>query len=172
MIQTVHAVMELMVVHVVLAGGGTNVHHQILLLLLWPVPLCPILRVAVLHHQDAPSARRRVVLREAGRHLLHHDRRQRRWRRAPAVRRDGGVPQAQVAAAAVDASLLRAAVVVADAFAFGAPEFMKLVEVLRQGSVAQVARRGVAQGAELVVRRLKAGLEEGGVKLISVDATR
>lgn len=39
----VHAMVDLMVVHVAMAGGGANVHHQIILLILGPVPLCPIL---------------------------------------------------------------------------------------------------------------------------------
>lgn len=45
---------DLMELHMVLAGGGTIIHHQIILLLR-PVPLCPVLRIAMLHHQDAPS---------------------------------------------------------------------------------------------------------------------
>lgn len=54
---------HLMVVYVVLAGSGT-IHHQIILLL-WPIPFCPILRIAMLHHQDAPSTRWCGVVGEA-----------------------------------------------------------------------------------------------------------
>lgn len=45
---------DLMVLHVVLAGGRTFIHHQIVVLF-GPVALCPVLRIAVLHYQDAPS---------------------------------------------------------------------------------------------------------------------
>lgn len=47
------AMVDLMVVHMVLAGGGTVTRHQIILL--HPVLLCSVLRIAMLHHQDAPS---------------------------------------------------------------------------------------------------------------------
>lgn len=45
---------DLMVLHVVLARGGAIIHHQIVVLF-GPVTLCLILRIAVLHYQDAPS---------------------------------------------------------------------------------------------------------------------
>lgn len=147
---------DLMLVHVVLAGGGTIIHHQILLLLR-PVPLRPILRVAVLHHQNAPSTCGRVVVGGPRRLLAH----------PTAVARDGGIPHAQVAAAAVHAAVLGATVVVADAFA-GQAHLVELVEVLGEGRVGQVAGRVAAQSAELVVRRLETRVEEGGVEVISV----
>ncbi len=162
---------DMMVVHVVLAGGGTIIHHQIILLLR-PVPLCPILRIAMLHHQDAPSTCWSGVVGEARRLLAHHQRRQRRHK-SPPVGRDGSIPHAQVAAATVDTAMhaprLRATVVVADALGGGSAELVELLKVLGQGSISQVAGRGAAQSAELIVRRLKTRVEEGRVKVISVD---
>lgn len=111
---------DLMVVHVMLAGGGTIIHHQIFILFC-SVSLCPILRIAVLHHQDAPSTSRCGVVGQACWLLAHHH----RGRKSPPFGRDGGVPHAQVAATAMDAAvhapLLRATVVVTDAFGGGAP---------------------------------------------------
>lgn len=159
-VQPRRASVDLVVVHVVQAGGGTIIHHRILLLR--PVPLRPVLRITMLHHQDAPSSRRRSVLGEARRLLAHH----RLW-----LGRDGGVPQAQVAAAAVDASLEGSAVVIADALGGGAAELVELLVVLGHGGIGQVAGRVAAQSAELVVRGLKARVEEGRVKVISVEKT-
>ncbi len=45
---------------------------------------------------------------------------------------------------------------------------MKLFKVLCQCGISQVTRWGTAQGAELIVRRLKTRVEEGGVKVVSV----
>lgn len=122
----------------------------------------------MLHHHNAPSTCRRVVVRESGRLLAHHH-----WlqlgHKSPTIRHDGGVPHAQVAAATVDAALLRATVVVADAFAFGASELVELLEVLGQGGISQITRWGSAQSAEFVVRRLETGVEEGRIKVISAD---
>lgn len=159
---------DLMLVHMVLAGCWTIFHHQILLLLC-PVPLCPILRIAMLHHQYAPSSCWCGVVGEARRLLGHRNRWQRRGHKSPPIRCSGSVPHAQVAAAAVDAALLRATVVVADAFGGGAPQLLK---VLGQGGISQVAGWWGTQSAEFVVRRLKTRMEEGRVKVISVDRNR
>lgn len=83
---------ELMLVHVVLAGGGTIIHYEIVLILP-PVPLHTILGIAMLHHHDAPPTRRCVVVREARRLLAYHPGRQRRYK-SPPIRRDGGIPHA------------------------------------------------------------------------------
>lgn len=114
-------VIHVMPVHVALARSRAVIQHQILLLLLFsPITICPVLRIAVLHHQDAPSPRRRVVLGEVRRLLVHHHRRH----ESSHFARGGGVSHAEVAAAAVHAAvhapLLRAAVVVADALGGGA----------------------------------------------------
>lgn len=69
--------------------------------------------------------------------------------------------------AAVHAPVLGATVVVADAFGRGAAELVELLKVLGEGGVGQVARGRAAQSAELIVRRLKARVEEGRVKVIS-----
>lgn len=169
-VQAGDAMVHVVVVNVVLTGGWNVIHHQIILFILCPVRLRPILRVAVLHHQDAPSTCRRVVVGEVRRHLIHHHRRHRRCS-TPSVGRNGGIPQAQVATAtvdaAVDASLVRAAVVIADALAFRAPEFVELIVVVCQGGISQVSRRVVAQGAQLIVWGLKTRVEQSRIKVIS-----
>lgn len=116
-------VIHVMPVHVALARSRAVIQHQIILLLLLlfsPITICPVLRIAVLHHQDAPSPRRRVVLGEVRRLLVHHPRRH----ESSHFARGGGVSHAEVAAAAVHAAvhapMLRAAVVVADALGGGA----------------------------------------------------
>lgn len=165
------AMVHLMVVHVVMAGSGTILHHQVILLLS-SVPLCPILRVTMLHHQDAPSSCWCGVVWEA-RWLLAHHHRWHRWHKSPSVGCNGSVPHAQVAAAAVHTTvhtpMVGAAVVVPDAFGGGAAELVELLKVLGKGGIGQVAWGGPAQSAELVVWRLKTRVEEGRVKVISVD---
>lgn len=161
------SMVHLMVVHVVLASGGAIIHHQIILLLS-PVPLYPILRITMLHHQDASSSCWCIVVGKVWRLLVHH-----RWRHKSApVTSYGGISHAQVAAAAVDAAvhapLLRTTVVVTDAFGRGAPQLVELFEVFSQGGISQVTRWCTSESAELVVRRLKARMEEGRVKVISV----
>lgn len=69
--------------------------------------------------------------------------------------------------AAMHAPLLRTTVVVTDAFAGRATELVELFKVLSQGSIRQVTRRGAAQSAELVVRRLKTRVEKGRVEVVS-----
>lgn len=99
------------------------------------------------------------------------------WRllahKCPPIGRNGGIPHAQVAAATVDTAmhtpLMRAAVVVTNAFGGGAAELVELFKILGQGGVSQIAGWVTAQSAELIVRGLKAGVEEGRVKVISVD---
>lgn len=160
---------HLMAVHVVLAGGGAIIHHQIILLLS-PVPLCPVLRITMLHHQDASSPCWCVVVGKVWRLLVYH-----RWRHESApVASYSGISHAQVAAAAVDAAMhaprLRTTVVVADALGRGAPQLVELFEVFSQGGISQVTRWRTSESAELIVRRLKARMEEGRVKVISVVA--
>lgn len=65
--------------------------------------------------------------------------------------------------------MVGATVVVPDAFGGGAAELVELLKVLGKGGISQVARGGPAQSAELVVWRLKTRVEEGRVKVISVD---
>lgn len=162
-------VIHVMPVHVVLARSRAVIQHQIILLLLLfsPITICPVLRIAVLHHQDAPSPRRRVVLGEVRRLLVHHPRRH----ESSHFARGGGVSHAEVAAAAVHAAvhapMLRAAVVVADALGGGASQLVELFKVFSQSSISQVTRRCPAQSAKLIMRRLKAGMEEGRVEVIS-----
>lgn len=158
---------HLMAMHVVLASGGAIIHHQIILLLS-PVSLYPVLRITMLHHQDASSSCWRIVVGKVWRLLVHH-----RWRhKSTPVTSYGGISHAQVAAAAVDAAvhapLLRTTVVVTDAFGRGAPQLVELFEVFSQGGISQVARWCTSESAQLVVRRLKARMEEGRVKVISV----
>lgn len=66
------AMVDLMVVHVMLTVGVTNFHHQVILLLLPPVPFWPLLGVAVLHHQNAPPTRWCILVGQMWRHLAHH----------------------------------------------------------------------------------------------------
>lgn len=68
---------------------------------------------------------------------------------------------------AVHAPLLRATVVVTNAFARGAAELVELLKVLGQGGIRQVTRWGAAQSTELVVRRLKTRVEKGRVEVVS-----
>lgn len=49
---------------------------------------------------------------------------------------------------------------------------MELLKVLGQGGISQVTRWRTAESAELVVRRLKTGMEEGRVKVVSVVKSR
>jgi len=67
LVQPRWAPVDLVVMHVGPAGDGAFIHPRILLLLLLlrPVPLHPVLRVTVLHYQDALSSHRRVVVGEA-----------------------------------------------------------------------------------------------------------
>lgn len=65
------------------------------------------------------------------------------------------------------APLLRATVVIADAFGGRAAELVEFVKVLIQGGVSQVTRGRSAQGAQLVVRRLHTRMEECEVKVFS-----
>lgn len=129
----------------------------LLLFLLCSVPVGPILRTAVLHHHDTPPPC---------------------WgQQSPTVSCASGVPPAQAAAAAVnavvDAPLLRATVVVANALRGGAAELVELLKILGQGSICQVGGRCVAQGAQLVVRRfLHPWMEEDGVKVLSETRRR
>lgn len=74
--------------------------------------------------------------------------------------------------AVVDAPLLRAAVVVANALRGGAAELVELLKILGQGGICEVGGRCVAQGAQLVVRRLHPWMEEDGVKVLSETRRR
>lgn len=173
MVQPCCSVRDLMVVNVVPAGGGTIIHHQIILFLR-SVPFPPILRIAMFHYEDASSTGRGNMMGEARRLLVRHHRRRRRWRHEPPTfRHKGSLSHAQVAAATVDtavhAAMLRAAVVVTDAFGGGAAQLVELLEILGHGGVIQVAGWGAAQSAELVVGGFKAGVEEGRVEVISME---
>lgn len=160
---------ELLVVNVVSAGGGTIIHHQIIILLC-PVPLCTILRVAMLHYQNAPSTGWSMVW-QMWRLLAPHHWRQ-RWHQCPSIRLISDISHAQVAAATMDtpmhAPLLRTAVVVTNTFGGGAAELLGLLKVLGHRSLSQVTWR-TTQSAELIVGRLKPRVEEGRVEVISVD---
>lgn len=170
-VQTKWTMVDLLMVHEVLACGRTIIHHQILLLLP-PVPLCSILRVAMLHHQDAPPSCWCGEVGQVWRLLTHHHWRQ-RWRSKRTPVGGHAIPGAQVTAAAVGAavhaSCLRAAVVITDASGGGAAELVELFVVLCQSGIGQVTRRGATQSAELIVRGLETRVEEGGVKVISVE---
>lgn len=69
--------------------------------------------------------------------------------------------------AAVHAPLLRTTVVVTDAFGRGAPQLVELFKVFGQSGIRQVTRWCTSESTELVVRRLKARMEESRVKVIS-----
>lgn len=109
--------------------------------------------------------------------LHHHHAPPPCWgQRSPPVSCTSGIPPAQAAAAAVDAvvdaPLLRATVVVANALGGGAAEHVELLEILGQCGICQVGGRCASQGAQLVVRRLHPWMEEDGVKVLSETRRR
>ena len=131
-----------------MTGGG-----HVLRVLVQIAAVCRILRVAVLHHQDAPP----VSGRDQGPDWLGLN-----------VRQDGSFPCAEVAAAALEAGELGSTVVVVEAPGGRTPQLVVVLEVL--GQVYQVGVGGrAAQGAQFVVGGLQDLLEHGGVKVLSPD---
>lgn len=145
------------------ANAVALIHHQ-LIFLLCSVPLCPVLRIAVLHHHNTPSTCWCDVVGDPWRLLAQH------YRSSP-IGWNGGVPHAQVAAAAMNAAmhtpLLRATVMIADAFGGRPAKLVELLKVLSQGSFSQVTRGRLAESAQLIVRRLHTRMEESRVKVLS-----
>lgn len=69
--------------------------------------------------------------------------------------------------AAMHTPLLRATVMIADAFGGRPAKLVEFLKVLSQGSFCQVTRGRLAESAQLIVRRLHTRMEESRVKVLS-----